>query len=155
MPENLKLPTLPTLPEDTKDPTANLSVEEILQAARTGMGEIIQYRDTAKAAATSVTETQKQTATVFIDAQAKLVEISNAATQAVAAKTKIADDQAVIATKSDHIQKAQEHADKVRADLDRALTAATQQVTTAEAQQSKTQSAADNAAELLAEVRTW
>src|SRR5439155_442502 len=48
----------------------------------------------------------------------------------------------------------QEHADKVRADLDRALTAATQQVTTAEAQQSRAQSAADSATKLLTDIRT-
>jgi len=89
MPENLKLPALPSLPENTKDPTVSLSVEEILQTARTEMGEINQYRDTAKAAATSTTEFQKLTAAVLTDAQAKLVEISNAATQAVAAKKRL------------------------------------------------------------------
>ena len=59
----------------------------------------------------------------------------------------------MIATKSDHIQKAQEHADKVRADLDRTLTAATQQATASEAQKSNAETAAKNAAELLAEIR--
>jgi hypothetical protein len=82
-----------------------------------------------------------------------LAEITAAATQAVAANTKITDAQAVIATKSDHIQKAQEHADTVRASLDRTLTAATQQATAAEGQHSKAESAADNAAELLAEIQ--
>ena len=72
----------------------------------------------------------------------------------MAARTKIADDQAVIATKSDHIQKAQEHADKVRADLDRALTSATQQATEAEGLKSRAQSAADTAATLLTDIRT-
>ena len=154
MPENLNLPTLPTLPENTKDPTVSLSIEEILQTARTGMGEISQYRDTVMAAATSSTESQKLTAAILIDAQAKLADISAVATQVVAAKTKITDDQAVIATKSDHIQNAQEHADKVRADLDRTLTAATQQATATEAQKSNAEKAAESAAELLAEVRT-
>jgi hypothetical protein len=154
MPENLNLPTLPTLPENTKDPTVSLSIEEILQTARTGMGEISQYRYTVMAAATSSTESQKLTAAILIDAQAKLADISAVATQVVAAKTKITDDQAVIATKSDHIQNAQEHADKVRADLDRTLTAATQQATATEAQKSNAEKAAESAAELLAEVRT-
>ncbi|MBI3774471.1 MAG: hypothetical protein HY273_02775 [Gammaproteobacteria bacterium] len=60
----------------------------------------------------------------------------------------------MIATKSDHIQKAQEHADKVRGDLDRVLTAATQQATEAEGQNTRAQSAADTAAELLTNIRT-
>jgi hypothetical protein len=93
-------------------------------------------------------------AAALAEAQTKLAEITTTATQAVAAKTKITDDQAVIATKSDHIQKAQEHADKVRADLDRALTAAKQQVTAAEAEKSNAQSAAENAADLLTDVQT-
>jgi|SRR5208282_5486166 hypothetical protein len=150
MPENSKAPTLS---ENIKEPTVSFSLGEIMQTARTEMGEISQYRDTAKAAAASATESQKLTATILTDAQAKLAEISTAATQAVAAKTKITDDQAVIATKSAHIQGAQEHADKVRADLDRALTAATQQVTAAEAQTSNAKTAAGDATKLLTDIQ--
>jgi hypothetical protein len=98
-------------------------------------------------------ESQKQVAAVLNDATAKLTEITTAATQAVAVKTKITDDQAVIATKSAHINDAQKYADTVRADLDRQLTSAKQQATATEAQQSKAQSAAENAAQLLAEVQ--
>jgi hypothetical protein len=68
--------------------------------------------------------------------------------------TKIVDDQAVIATKSGHIQEAQVHADGVRANLDRTLTGATQQATEAEGLKARAQTAADNAAQLLFEVRT-
>ena len=110
----------------------------------------------ATAAGTSrdaATESQKLITAALNDAKTKLTEIATAATQAGAAKTKITDDQAVIATKSAHINDAQKHADTVRADLDRKLTAATQQATAAEAQQSKAQSAADVAAKLLAEVQ--
>src|SRR5207249_2613390 len=99
-------------------------------------------------------ESQRLAAAAYADAQTKLAEITTAATQAVAAKTQISDDQAVIATKSDHIQKAQEHADTVRASLDRTLTAATQHATEAEGQKSRTQSAADSATTLLTEIRT-
>jgi hypothetical protein len=55
----------------------------------------------------------------------------------------------VIATKSDHIQKAQDHADAVRAELDRKLTAATQSTTEAEGLKSRTEAAAESVAELL------
>jgi hypothetical protein len=83
----------------------------------------------------------------------KLAEISATATSAIAARTQVGDEQAVIATKSTHIQAAQEHADKVRAELDRALTSATQQATEAEGQRTRAQTATDTAAELLAAIR--
>lgn len=97
---------------------------------------------------------QGELAKIIVDAQGKLGECSTVVTQVAAAKAKITDEQAVIATKSDHIQKAQEHADGVRASLDRALTAAMQHVTAAEGHKSEAQSSADVAAELLADVRT-
>jgi hypothetical protein len=49
-----------------------------------------------------------------LEAQGKLNDISAAATNAVAATTAIADNQAVIATKSAHIQDAQAHAKNTR-----------------------------------------
>jgi len=98
-------------------------------------------------------ECQRQTNAALTESQAKLAEISTIATQAVAANTKITDHQAVVATKSDHIQQAQEHADKVRGDLDRALTAATQQVVVIEGEHSKAQSAAEKAADVLAAIQ--
>jgi hypothetical protein len=130
------------------------NVEELLRNAQIGMTSIREFGETAKAAATDAAEAQRLTAASLTDAQAKLADIKASATQALAAKTQIEGIQGVIATKSDHIQKAQEHADKVRADLDRALTAATQQVTEAEGQKSRTQSAADTAAALLTDIRT-
>ena len=106
------------------DQTGSQSVEELLKNAEIRMAKITEFAETAKAAATAATDSQRMTATALAEAQIKLAEVTTAATQAVAAKKRIADDQAVIASKSDHIQKAQKHADKVRADLDRALTAA-------------------------------
>lgn len=108
----------------------------------------------AKSAATTVAEAQGTITAHLTEAQAKLSDVMAAATQAAAVKAQITDEQAVIATKSDHIQKAQEHADTVRANLDRALTAATQQATEAEGLKSRTQSAADTASTLLTEIRT-
>ncbi len=153
MSENKK-PQVPVSPESTNDQKGVPSIEEILKTAQIGMASIKEFVESAKAVAKEAMESQRLIASALADTQAKLAEITTAATQAVAAKTQIADAQAVIASKSDHIQNAQEHADKVRADLDRALTAATQQVTTAEAQQSKAQSAADNTTELLTDIRT-
>lgn len=124
--------------------TARRKIEEELKAAKAAAEEV-------KATAAAASEANRQIAAALADAQAKLADLTAAA---VAAKTKITDDQAVIATKSDHIQKAQEHADQVRANLDRALTAATQQVTAAEAEKSKAEAAAEAADELLTKTKS-
>ena len=134
--------------------TESLNVEELLKDAKSGVASITGLVETVNVAATTASEYQKLIATALIDAQAKLVEITSAAAQAVAAKTQIVADQGVIATKSDHIEKAQEHADTVRANLDRELTAAKQQATEAEGQKSRAQSAADTSTDLLTGVRT-
>lgn len=138
-------------PETTDAAT---SADESLIKAQRAMEKISQFAETAKTAALAASESQRLAATALSDVQTKVTDITNVATQAVAASTQITDEQAVIATKSDHIQKAQEHADKIRGDLDRALTAATQQATEAEGQNSRAQSAADTAAELLTNIRT-
>lgn len=86
-------------------------------------------------------------------AETKVGDISNIASLALAAKTQIVDEQAVIAAKSAHIQSAQEHADSVRAELDRIQTSATQQATEIEGQSRRAQSAADSAGLLAAEIQ--
>jgi hypothetical protein len=139
--------------EGTKDPMGAASVDDLAQSAQDRLAAIAAFAESAKASAAAAAERQALIAATLVDAQAKLSEITAAATQAVAAKTAIADDQAVVATKSDHIQKAQEHADRVRADLDRALTGATQQATDAEGLKARAQSAADSTVTLLADIR--
>lgn len=127
---------------------------DALKAAQESLAVINQQLEAAKVAMASATELQTQMAAIHADAQAKLVEMTNAATQSVAARTTITDLQTVIAAKSDHIEGAQLHADKVRADLDRKLTEATLHVTEAEGLKSRTQSAADTATTVLTEIRT-
>lgn len=92
-------------------------------------------------------------ADAVITAESKNAEIAAIATAALAAKTQITDDQAVIATKSSHIQDAQAHADTVRAELDRIQTSATQKATETEGQRERAQAANDAATEVLAEIR--
>ena len=87
------------------------------------------------------------------EAQTTLADITSAAAQVKAAKTKVVDDQAVIATKSDHIEGVQKHADKVRRELDRSRTATTQQATEAEGQKIRAQAAADSTTQLLTDVQ--
>jgi hypothetical protein len=134
-----------------KSPAETIEVDEARAAAF--MAAIKDSSEIAKTAANGAIESQKQAAQALADAQSKLVEINNAGTQTVAAMTKVVDDQAVIATKSDHIQNAQIHADQVRASLDRVLTTATQQATDAEGLKARAQTAADNVAQVLSAVR--
>ena len=97
------------------------TMDEMLVEARAAVASIKICADTSKALSAEATESQKAATSALADAKAKLEEVTTAATQVGAAKTKIADEQAIIASKSDHIQKAQDQADKVRADLDREL----------------------------------
>src|SRR4030067_252170 len=125
-----------------------------LMNAQHVMEKITDLAETAKATALAATESQRLIATALSDAQTKVADIITVATQAVAASAHTKDQRAVLATKSDHIKKAQEHADQVAGDLDRALTAAAQQATEAEGQKSRTRTAADTATELLTNIRT-
>ena len=132
------------------------AVTDQLTAAKTQLAEIqAAVIEAGRSAAATAAETQAQAATALTDTQAKLVEITTVAEQeAVAAKTRTTDLQTVIAAKSEHIEGAQVHVDKVRADLDGKLIEATQKVTEAEGLKSRAQSAADDSTTLLTEVRT-
>lgn len=88
-------------------------------------------------------------------AEAQLSELSIIATTATTARSQITDEQAVIAAKSTHIQGAQEHADRVRAELDRIQTSSAQTATEAEGYKARAQSANDTAAELLSNIRAY
>jgi hypothetical protein len=130
------------------------SAETLLLHAKTAVAEIREHVEATSVAAQAAGESQRLTTTAHVEATTKLAEMTVVATQILALKTQISDDQAVIATKSDHIQRAQEHADKVRGDLDRSLTAASQHSVDAEGLKARAQSAADNAVEALTDIRT-
>jgi chemotaxis protein histidine kinase CheA len=151
----------PDLPPFNPPPPPPPTAEELLKAAQTLVATLTEFCESSKAAAAATTTardsalaSQKVFGETLTAAQAKLTEINTVATQVVAAKTKITDDQAVIATKSDHIQKAQEHADTIRASLDRALTSATAQATASEAQKGKAEASANEAAKALTAIQT-
>ena len=88
-------------------------------------------------------------------AEGQLSELSEIATTATAARSQITDEQAVIASKSTHIQGAQEHADRVRSELDRIQTSAAQVAIEAEGHKARAQSANDTASELLSNIRAY
>lgn len=106
--------------------TGNAEIELILQKAQTSLSTINEQLDT----------------------------ITTAASQALAIKTQVLDAQTVIATKSDHIEDARKHADTARAELDRAVTSASQQASEADGIRNRAQAAADSLAKLLAESQT-
>jgi hypothetical protein len=146
---------------DSRDGLAPQGLAGAIEIQRDSAVELSELKSTAKAAsdsaqqsANAASQARDAATTAQRESQTKLEEINSVATQCLAAKTKVEDWQAVVATKSDHIQKAQEHADTVRANLDRALTSATQHVTDSEALKLKTQSALDVANQSLTEVRT-
>jgi len=122
------------------------------RAAET-LAELTKLLGEAKTAATEAAENRRLTAAALTEVQAKLAETNTVATAAAAAGAQIAADAAVVATHSANIGEAQAHAAKVRGELDKTATQATQSATTAEGLQTRTQAAADASAALLVEVQ--
>jgi len=120
------------------------------QALLTSLGE---HDSAAKSALKNVVESQRLATEARAAIQVLLDETTAASTQAMAAKTQITDFQAVIATKSAHIEDAKEHSDKVRTDLDRASVAASQCATEADGLKARAQTSADAVAALQASIQ--
>lgn len=152
MGERKSATTLEALEEEARAKITRLN--ELLTAATASHAKISELASAVEALVKSAEATASLNTTALTETQAKAADAVAAATQAIAAKTQIVDDQAVIATKSQHIQEAQEHADKVRGELDKALTSAAQHATEAEGLRSRAQSAADTSAALLLETKT-
>ncbi len=143
-----------TTPEGILPDAGGTSAEAFLLEARNAVVEIRGHADAANAAALASGESLRLVTAAHAEAATKLADMTAVATQVVAMKTQISDDQAVIATKSNHIEQAKEHADKVRDELDRTLTAASQHSVDAEGLKARAQSAVDSAVELLTDIRT-
>lgn len=109
--------------------------------------------NSAKAKEDELAGAQAKLAAKYLEAESKLQELNSIATAALAMKTQITDIQTVIATKSDHIEQAQKHADKVRGDLDRTLTAATKSTVEAEGLKERAQAAADSGSQLVVQLQ--
>lgn len=134
---------------EEEQPAHSAALEEVRRSVESAQSLIADLKEQI-----SEVEALRASATEFASSlQGKLADAQAAATAAVAARTQVTDEQAVVATKSAHIQGAQEHADKVRAELDRVQTAATQSATEAEGHKNRAQAAIDAASELLAEIR--
>jgi chaperonin cofactor prefoldin len=147
--------------DGTSPPNLSAEASSILAeltAARTSAQQAVSQIDalgeSGKQRLQSLSDSASSAVALVEAIQARLSEAVNAASSATSARTKIADDQAVIATKSEHIQAALEHADKVRKELDRLQTALSQQATEAEALRDKAKSANESATEALTAIRT-
>jgi hypothetical protein len=135
--------------EALRNESSEQTMEGLITEAAQTLIDITSKAQRVSSVADELVEAQKQSAVSLAEVQARSTQIGAITTEALAAKTQIIDYQTVIATKSEHIEQAQIHADKVRGDLDRQLTAAKQQTTDAEAFKMRAQSASDSASEAL------
>ena len=122
------------------------TAQRVLHEAESLLSTLKSELDQVKSMRVSVAEAAEA-------AQTKVLEANIAATSVIAVLTQVTDEQAVIAAKSAHIQAAQEHADKVRTELDRIQTVTNQHATEAEGQRTRAQTATDSATEHLASIR--
>ena len=140
--------------QDGVQPSADAThTAELTATAQRLLSEADSLLSTLKSRLDEVESTRVSVAATAEATQAKLLDASTAATAVIAVLTQVTDEQAVIAAKSAHIQAAQEHADKVRTELDRIQTATSQHATEAEGQRTRAQTATDSVTELLATVR--
>ncbi|MGH8409785.1 MAG: hypothetical protein ACRERT_00995, partial [Pseudomonas sp.] len=129
------------------------ALEKSLEQAQLKVAAVLSQLEQITSQADEVAYAQRAAASGLADIQSAVAQSKSLATEALAAKTQIDDHQTVVAQKSEHIELAQAHADKVRSNLDRQLTAAMQQVTEVEALNARTEAAADSAAEQLLAVK--
>ncbi len=134
-------------------PSESEALAQHSRVTQQGMAEIEALLATARSKLADVEGIHASMSESRETATTRLTEIQTVATAAVVAKTQITDEQLVLAAKSAQIQAAQEHADKVRAELDRIQTAIAQQATEAEGLRARAQTATDNAAEVLSAIR--
>lgn len=88
------------------------------------------------------------------EVQSIAAQMRNVNSEVAALKSFVSDTQAVVAQKSQHIEQAQHHADTVRSNLDRQLTAGIQQVSEIDALRSKGDAYISASAAELSEVKT-
>lgn len=129
-------------------------IEELramLDEAASRLAEIEDLKAAAKQELERISEAYAAVASTTAKHTAEMNEISVAA---LAIKTRVTDDQTVIAQKSEHIEDAKTHADGIRAELDRLLAIANRQAAEADAARGAAATAAQMAEQALAEART-
>src|SRR5260370_5248762 len=91
----------------TDQSSSGAHIEEALIKAREDIASLKDLLNTAEAAKATIQEHLIRSTTILAEIQARDRELTALATQSLVAKTQITDAQAVIVTKSDHIQNAQ------------------------------------------------
>jgi hypothetical protein len=127
--------------DESNNPTKTPNFESILAEAKTLLAELREQKQSQEGIKATLSE-------ILGSAKLSLTDIQTAKTTALAAQTRIVDEQAVIATKSAHIQGAQDHADKIRINLDGLQVTAAGIITQIEGLFAKTQVSSKNASEL-------
>ena len=134
---------------------ANAILTEINQTKDAAQKILAMLQDMEKTAKNAVEQISAANVPQVLDGlKVKANEINEISGQMIALKTTITNTQGIIATKSDHIQKAQEHADTVRANLDRELTAAKQKVTDVEGDAANVAGISKESTQSLAQIQT-
>ncbi len=130
--------------------TARIEIEGQLSAATEAVANLQQQFESAKSAIADVVglqrsaqETSTQAAETKAQAAAALQLLQDGANRVEAIKTSAEQTQSVISTKSQHIEDARIHADKVRSELDRMCTEAQQSATNSEAQHQASRAASE------------
>jgi hypothetical protein len=152
--QGVSAPTAGSAPTMASSPTLDPRIEEAFAKFQADIARLQALLAATEADRNTLQDRLNQSTALLAKIEAAQTDISTTATQATAAKTQISDAQSVIATKSTHIQDAQTHADKVRADLDRALTAAQAKLTEITGNNDRAKAAADAATALQAALAT-
>lgn len=120
---------------------------EVLENTQRLLGQAGEMAAQATSQAEEVADSVKRAASELVDLQSKAEAARAHAAEILALSTSAKDLQGVIAAKSDHIEQAQVHADKVRSNLDRLHTQATQKFGEVEATAENARARADSAVE--------
>src|SRR5690606_1074387 len=115
------------------DRTTETSSDEIREIAQAALAQIDKIKASIEIDREAASSCRADIERLAGEARSLLSQIQPIVAQITAAQTQVVSDQAVIATKSEHIQNAQAHADAVRSNLDKIFTACKQQQTEAEA----------------------
>jgi hypothetical protein len=129
------------------------ALNEAQAALKAAVAEALNAATQAETSAVAAKESQGTIAAVMAEAQTKFTEISKIVSKVVTAETSIADSLAAIAAKSEHIEQARAHTDKVRGELDRLLTESTQKATETEGLRSRAQQAVEESSKSAASIQ--
>lgn len=129
-------------------------MEALTAQAKENAGTISQQVQEVATRVAALVEAEKQMESLLADIRGKQAEVSATATAAATAKTDIRSRVGAATTQATRITEAHQRANQVCAELDKALTSATQHATEVEGFKTTTQSASEAATAALAALQT-